>query len=91
LGILYGVVENRLNQNLPIDPIYLSSSLTPRQMSTLSKLAGQGREIQFYKKQADEFIQAIHGQREVKTTDEVAQMSPQEYDRYIASLTAKKK
>jgi len=91
LGILYGVVENRLSQNLPIDPIYLSSSLTPRQMSVLSKLAGQGREIQFYKKQADEFIQAVHHQREVKTTDEVAQMSSQEYDRYIASLTAKKK
>jgi len=91
LAKIYAAIAQRLGQGLPADPIHLSALLDPAQMSTLSRIISDGREIQFYRGQIDEFVDAIRSEKEEKTKEEVAGMTPEEYRRYITSLTAKKK
>lgn len=81
---IYAVLENRLQQNLPIDMVHLSLSLEPLEMKLVSKLVQTGRDIQFYRKQADEFIQAIRKKKTEITPDDLAGMSPEEIQRYLA-------
>jgi hypothetical protein len=88
---IYHVISGRIRENLSLEPIHLSASLTPSQMGRLSRIMEKGRELKFYPSQADEYSQAILKQKEVKSASEVGTMSPEEYDRYIASLTVKKK
>ena len=60
-------------------------------MGRLTQLLASGRDIQFHTGQAEEYCTSILAQKDVKTTDEVKKMSPDEYAAYITSLTAKKK
>jgi len=91
LRAIYGAVIHRLSENGSLEPIYLAGQLTPSQMSLYSQLSAAGREIQYYRQQADEYMQAILERKKNKTPDEVAQMERAEYQRYITSLTANKK
>jgi len=91
LGKIYAALRTRLEDNLSVDPIHLSGLLDPEAMSTLSRLISQSRGIRYARSQAGEFIDAIKSKKEAKTKEEVAGMTPQEYDAYITSLTAKKK
>ena len=88
---IFSVISARIIENQPIDPIHLSSGLTPQQMSRISQIIAKGREIKFYREQAEEYIKAIKSQKDVKNTQEVGSMSPDEYADYIKSLAANKK
>ena len=88
---IFSVISARIIENQPIDPIHLSSGLTPQQMSRISQIIAKGREIKFYREQAEEYIKAIKSQKDVKNTQEVGSMSTDEYADYIKSLAANKK
>lgn len=88
---IFHVITRRILEHQSLDLIHLSASLTPEQMARLSQILAKSREIKFYREQAEEYCQIICGQKEVKNIREVGEMSPEEYDSYIASLTAQKK
>jgi DNA primase len=91
LGSIFSAIGERLSQNLPIEPIHLSGALSPREMGKLTQLFVKGRELEFYKTQIDDFINAIKKPKGEKSAQELSEMSPQEYSRYINSLRTHKK
>lgn len=88
---IYHVISSRIRDNLSLEVIHLSASLTPTQMGRLSQILAKSREIKFHRQQAEEYSQMIRAQKDVKNTREVGAMSPEEYERYITSLSATKK
>ena len=88
---IFHVLSQRIAGNQSLELIHLSGVLIPEQMGRLSQIAAKSLEIKFYREQAEEYSKIIKGQKEVKNTREVGAMSPEEYDRYITSLTASKK
>jgi replicative DNA helicase len=88
---IYEAVAAELEANKTPDAFFMSQRLGNARMARLTQILTDGRDIQFYPGQAEEYISAINAEKDVKTTDEVRDMSPAEYQRYITSLTAKKK
>lgn len=88
---IYTVITRRLAESGSTELIHMADQLSPKLMGKLTQLMVSGREIQFHVGQAEEYCMAIRSQKDVKTTDEVKQMSPDEYAAYITSLKAKKK
>ena len=88
---IFYVLGQRIAGNQSLELIHLSGVLMPEQMTRLSQIAAKSLEIKFYREQAVEYSKVIKAQKEVKNTREVGAMSPEEYNRYIASLTASKK
>lgn len=88
---IYSVVVQRLARQQPVEPIYLSGELDEGQIARVSEILAGSRELRFYREQADELTQAVKAQRDIKSSREVGEMSPEEYDRYITSLSANRK
>lgn len=88
---IYEAVAERLAANQTPELIHLSARLEPGLMARLTGLLARARDIVFLPGQAEEYCAAIRAAQEVKTTQEVQNMSPEEYKAYISSLAAKKK
>jgi len=88
LGAIYRAVHTLLEQNRTPDLALCGSQLTPQQMGIASGLVASGRDIKYYREQADEFIAAIHKQKEQKGPDEVGNMSPRQLQEYINTRRA---
>jgi DNA primase len=88
---IYEAVAAELAANRTPDTFFLSGKLGNERMSRLTQLLADSREIQFYPAQTEEYIRAIKAEKDAKTTDEVRDMTPAEYQQYITSLAAKKK
>lgn len=88
---IFSAICEKLRHNQVPEMIHLSQQLNVNRMAKLSSLMAKGRELHFTLQQAGEYIHAIKSQSEKKTSDEVREMSPQEYEKYITSLKAGKK
>ena len=88
---IFSAISERLSSSLPIEPIHLSGMLQPREMGKLTGLLVKSRELEFYKTQIDDFINTIKKAQGKKSAQELSEMSPEEYSRYINSLRTGKK
>jgi DNA primase len=88
---IFAVLARRLRENLPVGPTYLSQELNAGQMARLSGMLAKSRELALKPEQATQYIRAILARKDKKTSEEVREMSDEEYRRYIASLQAGKK
>ena len=88
---IYEIICRRLSEGLSIQMIHLSAELDPGDMSRLSRLIAAGKGIMFSRHQADEYINALHTEKNKKSTGDVGAMSHEEYAAYITSLAAKKR
>ena len=89
-GAIYASLCKLLDQDKPPDLALLGSSLSPGQMGLASQLLAGGREIKYYREQAQEFCAAILRQKDDKSPDELGQMSPQQLQEYIHTRRATK-
>ena len=87
---LYRALAGQLEQNRAPDLALMSPHLDFGQMALASSLLAAGREVKYYREQAQEFLAAIHRQKENKSPDELGQMSAQELQEYINARRAKK-
>lgn len=88
---LYEAVAEQLEAGSVPELIKLSRRLDNGRMSRLSGLLAGGEGIQFYPGQAEEYIAAIKAQRDAKTPDQIAGMSPEELRAFAEKLGEKKK
>lgn len=86
---IYAVLADKLEQNQPIDLIHFSGQLPPHLMGQLTQLMIKGQQVSFYNTQVDDYVQAIK-QTQQPTAQDVANMTPEEYQEYIATLKADK-
>ena len=90
-AIFYRVLCGQLEQNRLPDIALMSAHLAPKQMALASSLLASGREVKYYREQAQEFLAAIHRQKDDKSPDELGKMSPRELQEYINTRRATKK
>ena len=90
LARIFSLLCERLSQNLPIEPVHLSGALDSREMGKLTQLLVKSRDLQFKRSQTDDFINIIKRKKAQKSTQELSDMSSEEYSQYIASLRAQK-
>ena len=87
---IYGVIAERLENNLPFELIHLSSSLSPKLMAEVSAMLLRGQSLKFYPTQIPEYVQAIKNQHKRKDPKQLANMSDEEYANYLSQLRADK-
>ncbi len=87
---IFSVLMRRLGENMSIGPAFLSQELNSAQMSRIGGFLAKSREFSLLPAQADEYIRAMLAAKDKKTSDEVREMTEEEYRRYIASLQAGK-
>lgn len=88
---VYTVIVKNIIENLPLELIYMSEALDNELISKLSRLIVRGNDITFYPEQANDFACTIKAQKNNITKKQLADMSPEDYDKYISSLRADKK
>lgn len=88
---IFKVVTSRIDENLSLELIHLSGFLSNELMAKLSQLIVRGQRLKFYPEQIREYAAAIKAQHGKKTRDQLANMTPAEYNDYISSLKADKK
>ncbi len=87
---IFTVLMQRLGENRPVEPAYLSQELDNAQMSRIGGFLAKSRELSLSPAQAGEYIRAMRAEKDKKTSDEVREMTAEEYRQYIASLQAGK-
>jgi replicative DNA helicase len=87
---IYRVLCGLLGQNKLPDLTLMSPHLDRKQMGLASSLLATGREIKYFREQAEEFLTVMARQKERKSSDELGQMSPQQLQEYINAQRAAK-
>ena len=87
---IYRALHILIEQNRPPDLALLSPYLDSKQMGVVSGLITSGREVKYFREQAEELLAAIRRQREDKSPDELGEMSPQQLQEYINTRQATK-
>lgn len=87
---IFTAVSHRIEENKSLDLIHFSELLPNNLMAKLSQMLIKADKLKFYPEQTDEYVQAIKRQHLRKNQQELAQMTPEEFDDYMASLRADK-
>ncbi len=84
--VLYG----RLEQNLPVDLTSISGYLDPEECSQLSRGLAELSGRRVTREEAEDYVSVLLQHRKDKTQEEIAQMTDEEYARYLSGITAGK-
>ena len=87
---IYHALALLSSQNRPLQLALLSPYLDSQQMGLAANLLAGRREIQYSPEQAEDFLAAMHKQKDAKSPDELGQMSPQQLQEYISARRATK-
>jgi len=82
---IFSALSEILEQRRVPELIHFSARLAPGQMGILSSMVAAGRDIQFYRGQADEYIQVIKRHQISKSPGELGAMTPRQLSDYINS------
>ncbi len=88
---IFTVLYTRLRAGRSIEPMSLSSELSPGQMSRISYLLASTREQSFSLEDARGYIAVIREKQNERTPEQVGSMDERELDAFVRQLAAKKK
>lgn len=88
---IFTILQHRLEHKESLDLIHFSSSLSNPLMAKLTQLLLKGNELKFFPGQAKEYVNAIKQQQQKKNSQQLADLSPEEYQKYLDQLAADKK
>ncbi len=87
---IFSLLMERLGEGKSIELIHLSGELSGEQFSWLTWLITSNEGLLTQKEQAQEYIDTILSHGTVKTPEQAAQLSPEQWQEYMNDLKAKK-